>query len=198
MKKIIIALIVLLALLLLTSCEIDKTETKLENEPADNSASAVNYPIYEVTSPIYTDLTVHNFKIIYDGMPFEEVIKEIGAPHKHDDSYTKHTYTMANGKESIVYYRNGAVSRVVHPMYPSSLPIRTDLTMNDISKLYIGMPYEEVIEILGTQHKMRYASVQLGYIYILNDNTEIVIAYNTNGALSSVELSLTGEKILSE
>ncbi len=196
MKKLTIVLIALLLSFLLISCGSDKTKTVPENVPAENNTSSVeSYPIYEVTSPVYTDLTVHNFKIIYEGMPFEEVIKEIGAPHKYNDSYTKHTYIMANGKESVVHYRNGAVSLVEHPFYPVSSPVRTDLTMDDINKLHIGMPYEEVIEILGAQHEYLYASSQMGFIYVLNDKTEIIIRY-TNGAVSSVKSTTTGEVIL--
>lgn len=131
----------------------------------------------------YTDITGYNYSVFLGWY-------EINTPEISTNSIL--TENNATLLENVKLYNSESFIR------ENKSTMRDDLTMNDISKLYIGMPYEEVIKVLGTQHKMRYASVQLGYIYVLNDNTEIVIAYNTNGALSLVELSSTGEKILSE
>ena len=75
-------------------------------------------------------------------------------------------------------------SIVEYPYYPVTSPIYTDITMDTVKTLYVGMSYEDSIEVLGAPHSY-YGSGRVGHVYKLADGTEIIIYYKS-GAIEEI------------
>ena len=172
--------------ILLAGCNRQKIS---DNSTSDkiNISDESSYPFYEVTSPIYTNLTLEHFKKLYVGMSYEEVIKIVGAPHKSENNYTKHTYVMSNGKEMVITYNKiGSVSLIEFPFYIIESPIYSNLNMTDINKLYKGMPYEEVVQLIGAAHRYT-GDMSLCCIYDLKDSEIAAVGvFYKNGVVYKV------------
>jgi hypothetical protein len=179
--KIICSILFVIFCILLAGCDGQKIP---DNSTSDkiNISEESSYPFYEVTSPIYTNLTLEHFKKLYVGMPFEDAIKIVGAPHKNEKQdyetgiVTKHYYTAANGREYILHYKNGTIDRIQYPTFHVTSPVKNDLNMSDIDKIYVGMPYEEVIGVLGAPHDYRGSGI-VRDVYRLSDGGEVSIHY---------------------
>ncbi len=200
MKKIIILFLIVLLIFSFASCKRKEPEVAENSSVSNENSSIVSYPIYEVTSPIYTDLTLEHFKKLYVGMPFEEAIKIVGAPHKTETFENiqgitvRHYYTAINGREYTVHYKNGAINIIQYPYYYTASPVRNDLTMEDVDKLYISMPYEEAIEILGAPHDYRGSGI-VRDVYKLADGGEVSLHYSYGCINSFFKRDKNGETI---
>lgn len=164
MKKSLSIILALLFLLALVSC---KNETAPENESSSQD---------EITYPIYTDLTLEHFKKLYVGMPIEDALNIVGAPHRTKNN--THYYILIDGNEYKISYINDAIENIRYFVGYVNLLQKTDLTMADINKLYIGMPFEDAREILGKPHRC-IGSGFVRDVYKLTDGTEWAIYYGT-------------------
>ena len=138
MKKILCFLLAI-SCIFLVSC---KNETAPENE--SSSQDEITYPIYNY--PVYTDLTLEHFKKLYVGMPIEDALNIVGAPHRTKNN--THYYILIDGNEYKISYINDAIENIRYLVGYVNLPQKTDLTMADINKLYIGMHFEDVVEAI--------------------------------------------------
>ena len=182
MKKITTYITILLVAVTLIACNTEKMSDNENSSDESDISSVISYPFYEVDSPICADLTLEDIKKLYVGMPFEDAIKIVGAPHKNEKHdyetgiVTKHYYTTTNGREYILHYKNGSIDVIQYPTFHVTSPVKKDLNMSDIDKIYVGMPYEEVIEILGAPHDCRGSGI-VRDVYRLSDGGEVSIHY---------------------